>query len=120
MVANMGLNLLLIFPLKHAGLALATSLSAYLNAGLLLLGLVRRDVYRPDRKLWRVLVQTALACVVLATVIGFGAPDVQGWIDAGLWRRIGMLVAWIGIGAAAYFVSLYIFGLRPRHLSARS
>ena len=39
MLVNMGLNIALIFPLQHAGLALATSLSAYLNAFLLLRGL---------------------------------------------------------------------------------
>ncbi|MCP1328729.1 murein biosynthesis integral membrane protein MurJ, partial [Halomonas sp. 707D4] len=35
MVANMVFNLILIWPLAHAGLALATALSAFLNAGLL-------------------------------------------------------------------------------------
>ena len=42
MATNMVFNLFLIFPLQHAGLALATSLSAYLNAYLLLHAL-RRD-----------------------------------------------------------------------------
>ena len=36
MLCNMVLNAILIFPLAHAGLALATSISAYVNAGLLL------------------------------------------------------------------------------------
>ena len=35
LVANVVLNLVLVFPLRHAGLALATSLAAYLNAALL-------------------------------------------------------------------------------------
>ncbi len=35
MIANMVFNLILIWPLAHAGLALATALSAFLNAGLL-------------------------------------------------------------------------------------
>lgn len=39
MVANMVFNLILIFPLAHAGLALATSLSAWLNGYLLWRGL---------------------------------------------------------------------------------
>ena len=50
MLANMGLNVLIVVPWAyselpgpHAGLTLATALSAYLNAGLLLRGL-RRDV----------------------------------------------------------------------------
>ena len=52
MVANMVLNLLLVVPLMISwnvgplGLALATSIAAYLNAGLLLRGLLRAGVYR--------------------------------------------------------------------------
>ncbi|HAG94499.1 MAG TPA: murein biosynthesis integral membrane protein MurJ, partial [Gammaproteobacteria bacterium] len=45
MVANMVFNLALIVPLAHVGLALATSLSALLNAFLLWLGLRREGVY---------------------------------------------------------------------------
>ncbi len=44
MIANMGLNLIFIVPLAHAGLALATALSAFLNAGLLARGLRRQGV----------------------------------------------------------------------------
>ncbi|HAN28374.1 MAG TPA: murein biosynthesis integral membrane protein MurJ, partial [Haliea salexigens] len=50
MAANMVLNLLFVLPLMfwfdagHVGLALATSVAAYLNAGLLLRGLLRAGV----------------------------------------------------------------------------
>ena len=47
MLSNIVLNLALVVPLAHAGLALATTLSACLNAGLLLRGLVVRGVFRP-------------------------------------------------------------------------
>ena len=46
MSVNMVFNLVLIVPLQHAGLALATSLSAYLNAFLLWRSL--RTVYQPN------------------------------------------------------------------------
>ena len=55
MAANMVLNLLFVLPLMyfwnigHLGLALATSVAAYLNAGLLLRGLARAGVYRCSR-----------------------------------------------------------------------
>ena len=41
---NLILNLTLIWFLQHVGLALATSLSAFINAGLLFRGLVRQKV----------------------------------------------------------------------------
>ena len=54
MVVNMGLNIAFVVPMvrygyraPHAGLALATTLSAFLNAGLLYRGLRRSQVYRP-------------------------------------------------------------------------
>ena len=52
MVVNMVLNLLFVLPLMHywnaghMGLALATSVAAFLNAGLLLRGLLRSGVYQ--------------------------------------------------------------------------
>ncbi|MFP3442355.1 lipid II flippase MurJ, partial [Pantoea sp. SIMBA_133] len=46
MVANMVFNLILIWPLAHAGLALATALSAFLNAGMLAWLLRRQGVLR--------------------------------------------------------------------------
>jgi len=48
MAINMVLNLSLIWSLQHAGLALATSLAAFVNAGLLFMGLYRQGVYRPQ------------------------------------------------------------------------
>ncbi len=52
MVANMVMNLILIWPLKHVGLALATSLSSMLNAFLLFWGLYKIGVYRPAPGWW--------------------------------------------------------------------
>ena len=55
MVSNMGLNVLFVLPLMHfwqighVGLALATSCSAFLNAGLLFLGLYKAKVYQPEK-----------------------------------------------------------------------
>ena len=49
MAINMVLNLILIWPLAHAGLALATSLSALLNAGLLFWGLKKSGIYTASR-----------------------------------------------------------------------
>ncbi|MFN3587246.1 MAG: murein biosynthesis integral membrane protein MurJ, partial [Moraxellaceae bacterium] len=53
MVANMVFNLILVWELKHVGLSLASTLSAFLNAGLLYHGLHRRGVYRLERHWWR-------------------------------------------------------------------
>ena len=50
---NLGLNLLLMGPLLHVGIALATAISAWINVGLLLLVLRRRGHLRLDARLRR-------------------------------------------------------------------
>jgi putative peptidoglycan lipid II flippase len=46
MVSNMVFNLMLVWHFKHVGLAFASTLSAFLNAGLLYWGLHKQGVYR--------------------------------------------------------------------------
>tara|TARA_B100000686_G_C16792112_1_gene979434 strand:+ start:1156 stop:2706 length:1551 start_codon:yes stop_codon:yes gene_type:complete len=67
---NLCLNLLLMGPLLHVGIALATAASAWLNAALLLGVLVRRGHYKCDDRLkktiFRIPIATALmSCTVL-------------------------------------------------------
>jgi len=116
MVVNVVLNLALVVPLAHAGLALATSLAAFVNGGLLLRGLRRGGVYRP-RPGWTALaLRVALASLAMAGLLWWGSGDLDRW---GAWSgpvRAGQLLLWVTVGAAAYFALLVAVGLRPRHL----
>jgi putative peptidoglycan lipid II flippase len=116
MLANMVLNLLLIVPLQHAGLALATSLSAYLNAGLLYRGLRRQGVYRPGTGWSRMWLALVVGLLDMAVLLWFISPPLDYWLAADVWARAVALLAWIAAGAAVYFVSLGMLGMRPRHL----
>jgi putative peptidoglycan lipid II flippase len=119
MFVNMALNLALIVPLKHAGLALATSLAAYLNAFLLYRGLRQRGVYQPASG-WRPLgIWLAAGLVDLGAVLWFLAPPLDYWLAASLQGRIVGLLLWIGVGVLAYFVTMLVLGMRPRHLRAQ-
>jgi len=69
MVANMAFNLALIGPLAHAGLALATALSAFLNAGLLLKGLLKQGVFHFAPGWGRWLTQLVLANLSLGLLL---------------------------------------------------
>jgi putative peptidoglycan lipid II flippase len=116
MAANMALNLALIWPLQHAGLALATSLSAYLNAYLLWRGLRRDDVYLPLPGWRRLGLQVAAAVLLMGMVIAWLAPPLDVWIEAGRGQRIQWLLTAIAVGAVGYFSMLALLGLRLRHL----
>lgn len=116
MVANMVFNLALIFPLAHAGLALATALSAFLNAGLLLRGLLKQGVYNfaPGWGKW--IFQLTAANVAMGVLLYSFAPAAADWLAAGLWDRVTWMAMLVVGGGAVYAVVLVLLGLRPRHL----
>ena len=112
MVANMVMNVILVFPLAHAGLALATSLAAFLNAGLLYRILRREGVYTPESGWMKLLLQVLLANVAMAAVLGWGVSDLQVWFAWDGWQRTLQLLMWVVAGAVAYFAALFIVGVR--------
>jgi len=118
MVANMLLNLALIFPLQHAGLALATSLAAYLNAFLLLRGLRRDQAYVPLAGWWRLGWQVGIAAALMAVLLFWASPELTEWVQARRWERVIRLLGLIGLGGATYLAVLFAFGLRLRDLHA--
>ncbi|SDO26668.1 murein biosynthesis integral membrane protein MurJ [Vreelandella arcis] len=120
MVANMVFNLILIWPLAHAGLALATALSAFLNAGLLGY-LLRKEgvlVFQPGWRRFAVqlLGGSTLMCVALYVI----APEWTQWLAMSLWQRVAWVSGLVALGAGLYFAWLGVFGLRVRHLKMRA
>jgi putative peptidoglycan lipid II flippase len=116
MALNMVFNLILIFPLQHAGLALATSLSAYVNALLLWRGLMRQGAYSP-RSGWVVLLgRIAVAGGFMVALLWWFSPALTEWVSASRWQHIGWLLSLVALGAAAYFAALFASGWRPRDL----
>ena len=115
MAANMVMNIILVFPLAHAGLALATTLSASLNAFLLYRGLRREGVYLPGADWawlgWR----AGLACAAMAALLLWGAGPLESWTTLGTWERAWRLLGWVLAGAGAYGAILLLSGVRARH-----
>src|SRR5580692_2269400 len=87
MISNMVFNVILIWPLKHAGIALATSLSAMLNSWFLFYFLHKQKIYVP-REGWRFFsFRLCFANVVLAIFLWFGSGDIHEWVShPTLWR----------------------------------
>lgn len=111
------LNVVLVPRLGHAGLALSIGLGAMLNAMALLVGLVRRGMYRPRPGWWRFLLQVGGASLVLAAGLVWAAGAVD-WIAmrAQPGSRIGLMAAILAAAAAAYFALLMITGVKLRQL----
>ena len=104
----------------HAGLALATTVAAMVNAGLLWRGLQRRGVVQPQPG-WGVYgARLLLANLVLAGVLWWATPALAWWLDASVGARAVHLGALVVGGAVAYFATLLLTGLRPAHLRLRN
>ena len=115
MVANMVFNLLLIWPLAHAGLALATALSAFLNAGLLGYLLYRQQVLVFQPGWGRYAVQLIGGSVLMSVALMLVSPDWQVWLEFGLWQRVRWVAGLVALGGGLYFIWLTALGLRLRH-----
>jgi len=116
MTANMVLNLILIWPLQHTGLALATALSSWLNAGLLLRGLIKGGVYRGRTGWGLFFVRVMIANVVMiALVLYLNVPTLQ-WFDMDLFARCWLLAKLVAVGVGAYFIVLILTGMNLKRV----
>lgn len=112
----LGIMLALDLPAPHAGLALATSGGAAVNAGLLYRHLVRDGAYRPAPG-WRMHgLRLLVANVAMGFILWWLAGDLQHWLAWGTQARVLHLAGLIAAGIATYFLVLAMLGLRPRHL----
>ncbi len=113
------MNLVLVWPLAHAGLALAIGLGACMNAALLYRGLRRAGIYRPQPGWGSFLGRLLLALAAMAATLWFIAGPVQWWLDAGASARIARLAGIVGAGALVYFLALALLGFRVRDFASR-
>jgi putative peptidoglycan lipid II flippase len=114
------LNVALVPFLKHAGLALSIGLGALVNAGSLLLGLLRRGTYKP-RPGWGAFALQVIAGSALLALFLAWAAHAFPWTTwrAEPWKRIGAMAATLAIGIAIYFGALLAAGVKLRQFVTR-
>lgn len=116
MVANMVFNLMLVWHLDHVGLSLASTLSAFLNAGLLYRGLHQKGIYRLESHWLKLAVRFALANAAMVGVLFWITPESGWWLAEQGWGRVGWVLLICAAGAATYAAALLAVGFRPREL----
>jgi putative peptidoglycan lipid II flippase len=116
MVANTILNCILIWPLAHAGIALATSLAALLNSGLLFYFLKKHKLYSP-RSGWRGFsLRLTFANLVIAVWLWIMSGDLSTWTsNSATWRMLHLTFLLV-TAVLIYFAVLIASGIRLRHL----
>ncbi len=109
---NIVFNTILIFPLKHVGLALSTSLAAMFNS-LVLLWILRRQNLLVFREGWRkVILGTLTGNVLMVVFVHFLEGNLHAWVAWSPFLRVAHLFLLIAVGVVTYFVSLLAFGIR--------
>lgn len=113
------MNLAFIGPLQHAGLALAIGLGSCFNAALLFRGLKKSGIYAPQPGWGKFLTRIGLALVVMGLIIGFASGSVASWIEDSVLHRALRLSLLVVLGAASYFATLRISGIRLADFAKR-
>jgi putative peptidoglycan lipid II flippase len=105
---NLVLNLILMVPLQYVGLALATSIAAWVNVGLMAVALVKRRWLVLRRHLLRQLLKILLTCVVMAMILHMLKALLLMHLANPQSVRFVMLFGVAVIGAAGYFITAYM------------
>ena len=116
MLANILLNITLIYSLAHAGIALATSLSAIINATGLLFFLRKYNFYQPTAGWKLFIMRLSIINILLGVVLFVLSNDVSIWIQQSAMWRCYHLALLLLLAACMYFVLLWIFGIRVKHM----
>lgn len=119
LVTTQLMNLALVWHLRHAGLALAISIGALVNAGLLFALLRRRGIYRAQPGWGLFALKLGIALYVMGAVVWVMAGAPSEWLAAGAATRAARLTGVVIAGAASYFAALWVLGFRLRDFNHR-
>ncbi len=116
MILNMVLAGLLVFPLQHVGLALATSLAAFANAGLLLIWLIQENTLRFQPGWFLFIVRVIIASSIMGFLLLWAIPPLVDWLQFSIIERIVKLLIYTLVGVGIYGISMPILGVRYSQL----
>jgi putative peptidoglycan lipid II flippase len=123
MVSNMVLNIVFVVPMvmsgitgPHAGLALATSIAAFINAGLLYRYLKKQGHFVAQPGWGRFFLQLLVANSVMAVMLYLFTPSLEQWVRWTAGTRIISLSTLIIGAIVLYFILLGIAGVRVKQL----
>lgn len=109
---------LLAIPFGYLGLAMASALSAAVNAGLLYRGLAQRQIYRVTRHTAVFTLKLLLAALLMGGLVAYFSPSLSAWLSLSLWGKIHWLMWLIALAAVSYSATLVLLGIRKRDFKA--
>ncbi len=120
MVSNMVFNLMLAPFIGYVGLAVATTLSATLNAYWLYQGLKQANVFHFSNSILVFIAKLVIAALGMAAVVFWLSPRFDLWLAMSFLEKVQRLVLCIGLGAACYFLTIFILGVRINNFKVLS
>ncbi len=120
LVATQAMNLMFIWHLKHAGLALSIGLGACLNAGILLYKLRRHAIYQPQPGWYAFMTKMGLALAAMGTFLWFAMAGEARWLSYHFAERALHLSGLVAGGGLIYFATLGLLGFRPADFKRRA
>ena len=111
MIINLILNLILIDYFLHVGLAIATSISAWLNAIILLVILKKRKLITIDNKTVQIFFKSIFSSIVMFFIINYSSNLVQFnyFLAESFIEKLVILSLLIIIGIFIYSILMYFF-----------
>jgi len=99
---------------EHMALALASTGSAMVNAGLLYFYLHQRNIFRFGAHWKKIFMQFMFANVVMIAALAYALSWYNG--DVSQWMRVLEVLILCVVGVVAYLAALVTAGFRPRHI----
>ena len=110
LAVNVVLNLLFMKPFGVVGIALASALSAWLNAALLAKGLYVRRYFRPDRLLRRRVPRMLLASMAMVLLLLVFLKVLTPWLLGGIGLKVSALLGLVLVGVVGFTLTANIIG----------
>ena len=112
LLANIAMSVVLMGPMRHAGLALATSLASGLNLGLLVIALRKRLGRIRGRDILRSVVRSSASALFMGAVVACGVAWVIPMCGQNVWRLSALVLGGIVLGALLYAIGCRLLGCR--------
>ncbi|MEE9317767.1 MAG: lipid II flippase MurJ, partial [Rhodospirillales bacterium] len=119
LLVNLVLNLILMGPFKHVGIAMATAISSWLNAGLLAYVLHKRGHFVLDTRLRHRLPRIILASAGMTAALALALTPLGGALAGSMTERTAALAALVVGGMAVFGALGWVTGAaRPQDLKS--
>jgi len=105
-VVNIVVSLLLFGPLGHVGIAIATTVAAWVNVTLLARGL--KGLVHPGKEFWTRSLRICIASVVMGLLVWIGYQVLGSWFEESFWKQCMALSILVGLGMSVYAVLVLV------------